>query len=197
MVGGGVRIAVGLTTVIKDTLEGNMTKRNEATAYKCIRNAVIATAVGLGLAYASTAAFAATVTMQQNQWAVFEADRTFNISPISKDGSFSYSYGFSDTGCGNSGAWSCAPTDLKLGEVQTSFSHNFGYGWSPVNVHGQREDSLLPVSKLLMFFRVNSGSGSVSWADVAETPAPVPLPAAGLLLVAALGALGLVKGRGA
>lgn len=154
--------------------------------------------VGLGLSSFAIGGYAAaaTVTMQQNQWAVFSGPTDFTVSPISKDGSFSYSYGFSDTGCGTSGSWSCMPTDLVLGDVQSSFAHNFGYGWSPVNVHGQAVDSVLSFSSAFLFFRVNSGTALLTWTDAVDAPAPVPLPAAGLMMLAGMGALVAVRRRG-
>lgn len=132
---------------------------------------------------------AATVSLKQNEWMVIQSEGSFGVKPISRDGSFSYSYGFSDTGCGGSGAWSCMPTGLALGAVQSNFSHNFGYGWSPINIHGQVADSIIDVSSRFLFFRVNSGSGALVFADPVTSPAPVPLPASLGFLLMGLAAL--------
>lgn len=139
---------------------------------------------------------AATVSLKQNEWLVIQSEGSFGVKPISRDGSFSYSYGFSDTGCGDSGSWSCMPTGLAMGAVQSSFDHNFGYGWSPVNVHGQIEQTFLAMEKLFLFFRVNSGSADLTFVEgVVDAPAPVPLPMSLQLLLCALMTLGAVRAR--
>lgn len=173
-----------------------MKRKNESTVFKCVRNALAATAIGLGLgACIGGSAHSATVNFNQNQWAVITAPSTFTVTPSNRNGSFSYSYGFSDTGCGNSGAWSCMPDGLALGEVQDKFNHNFGYGWSPVNVHGARDEAEVTSLGQYLFFRVNSGSGSLVYADAVTTPAPVPLPAAGLLALAGIASLAVIRKR--
>lgn len=137
---------------------------------------------------------AATVSLKQNEWLVIQSEGSFGVSPISRDGSFSYSYGFSDTGCGDSGAWSCVPNGLKLGEVQQNFNHNFGYGWSPVNVHGQIEQTFLAMEKLFLFFRVNSGSADLTFVEgVVDAPAPVPVGPGAVFLLTGLAGLGLAR----
>ena len=78
-------------------------------------------------------------------------------------------------------------------------AQHFGYGWNPQSFGGVRSDTILTgaTNSLFMFFRVTSGSASVSQmiADAPTDPAPVPLPAAGFLMMAGLGALSILRKR--
>ena len=152
------------------------------------------------LAGVASAATVNAVQMKQNDWIVFDfapEQGTFKVTPGSTDGSFSYSYGFSDTLCPQS--WACMPKDRALNTIHANGGGDFGYGWNPQSFGSVRSETILTGAKttLFMFFRVTSGSASVSQmiADAPTDPAPVPLPAAGLLMMAGLGALGVLRKR--
>ena len=62
------------------------------------------------LAGSASAATVDAVQMKQNDWIVFDfasEQGTFKVTPGSTNGSFSYSYGFSDSLCPQS--WACMP----------------------------------------------------------------------------------------
>ncbi|WP_136684249.1 hypothetical protein [Falsirhodobacter xinxiangensis] len=173
------------------------------------RAAFVALAVFAG-ASAASAATIQNFELRQNQWAVLDLGQTGSadlvIDPISEDGSFSFTYAFSDSGCG-AGAnqyntWSCMPKDLATNTVMSSFNHNFGEGWfdkvnrssvtAPVAIAYLKEGA----ERLFMYFRVTSGSGTISQTIAEPTPpAPVPLPAGAALLPMGLAALALLKRR--
>ena len=70
------------------------------------------------LAGEASAATVNAVQMKQNDWIVFDfapGQGTFKITPGSTDGSFSYSYGFSDTLCPQS--WACMPQTRAFNTV--------------------------------------------------------------------------------
>lgn len=152
------------------------------------------------LAGVASAATVNAVQMKQNDWIVFDfapGQGTFQVTPGSTDGSFSYSYGFSDTLCPQS--WACMPQTRAFNTVYANGGGDFGYGWNPQSFGGVRSDTILTgaTNSLFMFFRVTSGSASVSQmiADAPTDPAPVPLPAAGFLMMAGLGALSILRKR--
>ena len=70
------------------------------------------------LAGVASAATVNAVQMKQNDWIVFDVapeQGTFKVTPGSTDGSFSYSYGFSDTLCPQS--WACMPQTRAFNTV--------------------------------------------------------------------------------
>ncbi len=91
------------------------------------------------------------------------------------------------------------PQTRAFNTVYANGGGDFGYGWNPQSFGGVRSDTILTGAKtsLFMFFRVTSGSASVSQmiADALTDPVPVPLPAAGLLTMAGLGALSVLRKR--
>lgn len=155
-----------------------------------------------------SAAQASTVSlaqMSQNQWTILEFKNTNTldlvITPTGPNGSSSFTYAFSADGCG-AGAnqyntWSCMPKSVTTNTVNTGGNHNFAEGWldkrnpggskDPINISYTKEGA----ENLLMYFRVTSGSGTVSQVVPAADPlAPVPLPAAGWMLFAGLAGFG-------
>lgn len=175
-----------------------------------LKLSLVASAVALVISSSASAATIQTLDLHQNQWAILDLGQTSSanllINPISTNGSFSFTYAFSDSGCG-AGAnqyntWSCMSKDLPTNTVFANFNHNFAEGWydkvnqssvsAPYAVSYLKEGA----EQLFMYFRVTSGAGSVNQA-VAEPapPAPVPLPAAAALLPIGLGALALIKRR--
>lgn len=157
----------------------------------------------LSLAPIAGAASAATVNavqMKQNDWVVFDfapEQGTFKVTPGSTDGSFSYSYGFSESLCPQS--WACMPQTRIFNTVYANGGGDFGYGWTPQSFGGVVNETILTGAKnsIYMFFRVTSGSAFVSKlvADTPPAPAPVPLPASALLLLGGLGGLAALRRR--
>lgn len=152
------------------------------------------------LAGAASAATVNAVEMKQNEWIVFDfapEQGVFKVTPGSTDGSFSYSYGFSDSLCPQ--PWTCMPQNRSLNTVHASFDHGFGYSWSGGSFGSVVSETTLTAAKnsLYLFFRVTSGSASVSQlvADQPETPAPVPLPASALLLLGGVGGIAALRRR--
>lgn len=151
------------------------------------------------LAGVASAATVNAVQLKQNDWIVFDfapGQGTFKITPGSTDESFSYSYGFSDSLCQS---WACMPQTHAFNTVYSNGGGDFGYGWNPQSFEKVSSETILTGAKnsLFMFFRVTSGSASVSQmiADAPTDPAPVPLPAAGFLMMAGLGALSILRKR--
>lgn len=152
------------------------------------------------LAGAASAATVDAVQMKQNEWIVFDfapEQGVFKVTPGSTDGSFSYSYGFSDSLCPQS--WACMPQTRAFNTVYANGGGDFGYGWNPQSFGSVVSETTLTGAKnsLYLFFRVTSGSASVSQlvADQPETPAPVPLPASALLLLGGVGGLAALRRR--
>jgi hypothetical protein len=91
------------------------------------------------------------------------------------------------------------PKTHAFNTVYANGGSDFGYGWNPHSFGNMRSETTLTGAKnsLFMFFRVTSGSASVSQmiADAPTDPAPVPLPAAGLMMMAGLGALSVLRKR--
>ena len=167
-----------------------------------MKSLLCATAFGLFvLPGLSSAATVNSVEMKQNDWIVFDSVAKtdgFTITPGSTNGSFSYTYGFSDSLCPQS--WACMPESRPFNTVQTNGGGDFGYGWSPQSfgsVVNQTTLATTTESNLYLFFRVTSGSASVSWsvADTAPEVAPVPLPAPAILLLAGIGGLATLRRR--
>jgi hypothetical protein len=144
------------------------------------------------------------VEMSHSQWAVleFENTNTLNlvVAPTSANGSFSFTYAFSEDGCGDNKWWFCMPKTLTTNKVNAAGGQGFGEGWfdvknlgnvqNPININYTRAGA----ANLLMFFRVTSGSGAVSQVASAAKPlAPVPLPAAGFMLFAAMASFGSLR----
>ena len=160
-------------------------------------------AASIVLSSIAGSAFAATVNavqMKQNDWIVFDfapEKGTFKVTPGSTDGSFSYSYGFAESLCPQS--WACMPKSRAFNTVYSNGGGDFGYGWNPQSFGSVVSDTILTgaTNSLFMFFRVTSGSASVSQmiAEAPTDPAPVPLPAAGFLMMAGLGALSILRKR--
>lgn len=129
-------------------------------------------------------------TMTQNEWAILEGS-SFTVLPGSTDGSVSFTAAWAgDDLCGSNPWWSCAPADLQVGQVQTGWSHNFGEGWFDlVNMGSVTQPVQIATDYLThLYFRVTSGTVQIA----ANTPidvAPVPLPAAGVLLPLAMVAM--------
>lgn len=156
----------------------------------------------LSLASLGGMASAATISafeMKSNDWIVFDlAGRTddIRVTPGTTDRSFSYSYSYSDTLCPT--PWSCMPGDLATDTVYGSRG-DFGYSWNPTQLNEVFETTFLNTAAAgqYLFFRVTSGTTSVARyaASVGVSPAAVPLPATGLLVLGGLGALGLMKRR--
>ncbi|GHG37428.1 VPLPA-CTERM sorting domain-containing protein [Paracoccus aerius] len=152
------------------------------------------------LAGSASAATVDAVQMKQNDWIVFDfasEQGTFKVTPGSTNGSFSYSYGFSDSLCPQS--WACMPQTRAFNTVYANGGGDFGYGWNPQSFGGVISETTLTAAKnsLYLFFRVTSGSASVSQlvADVPEAPAPVPLPAPVLLLLGSIAGLAALRRR--
>jgi len=166
-----------------------------------MKSLLCATALGLFvLPGLSSAATVNSAEMKQNDWIVFDSvTKTdgFTITPGSTNGSFSYTYGFSGSLCPQS--WACMPESRPFNTVQTNGGGDFGYGWNPQSFGSVVSQTTLTPggSDLYMFFRVNSGSASVSWsvADTAPEVAPVPLPAPAILLLAGIGGLATLRRR--
>ena len=150
------------------------------------------------------------IDMSNNQWTILEFHNTSSlnlvITPGSSNGSFSYTYAFSRNGCGEGAdqynTWSCMPRGFETNVINTGYNFNFGEGWFDKTSAGNVKDTVLVnyvkegAENLFMYFRVNSGSGSLSRIpDVVEPPAPVPLPAAGLMLLAGLAGIGGLRLR--
>lgn len=135
-------------------------------------------------------------TMTQNQWVLLQGD-SFTIQPLSTDGSVSLTYAWgSDDLCGSNPYWTCAK-DVQVGQVQTNWNHNFGEGWfDKVDLFGVRDAVQIASNQFQnLYLRVTSGTVDVS-QNVPVDVAPVPLPAAGVLLPLALVALaGIRKAR--
>lgn len=131
-------------------------------------------------------------TMQQSEWIILQGD-TFTITPGSTDGSVSFTVAWAgDSLCGSDPWWTCAPKDFQVGQVQTGWGHSFGEGWFDlVNMGSVTQPVQIATDYLShLYFRVTSGTVQiVPNVDVA----PVPLPAAGLLLPMALMALVAVR----
>lgn len=94
------------------------------------------------------------------------------------------------------------PRGFETNVINTGYNFNFGEGWFDKTSAGNVKDTVLVnyvkegAENLFMYFRVNSGSGSLSRIpDVVEPPAPVPLPAAGLMLLAGLAGIGGLRLR--
>lgn len=98
------------------------------------------------------------------------------------------------------------PKGQETNVVKTGNSPNFANGWFDITYRGSISDPYSisyqkdGAEKLYMFFHVTSGNGTLSQiSDVVAPPAPpapVPLPAAGLMLFAGLasvGGLGVLK----
>lgn len=134
-------------------------------------------------------------TMTQNQWVILKGD-SFTITPLSKDGSVSLTYSWaSDSLCGSNIWWTCAK-DVQVGQVQSNSKNNFGEGWyDKVDLHNVKDIVQIASNNFgNLYLRVTSGTVSV--APNAVDIAPVPLPAAGVLLPLALVALaGIRKAR--
>lgn len=147
-----------------------------------------------------TAATIQDLNMDQNDWAVFEFDGANSVDlavePISRNGSFSVTYAFSGNGCGDNIYWTCIPDSHTTNTLYSDYSHNFGEGWfdkenlgsitSPFTISYSRETW----DNLFVYFRVTSGSGSISHVEKSVS-APVPLPAAFPMLLAGLAGLGI------
>jgi len=83
------------------------------------------------LAGSASAATVDAVQMKQNDWIVFDfasEQGTFKVTPGSTNGSFSYSYGFSDSLCPQS--WACMPQTRAFNTVYANGGGDFGYGSS-------------------------------------------------------------------
>ena len=156
--------------------------------------------------------------MSQNQWAVLEFQNTNSlnlaITPGKTDGSFSYTYAFSENGCGKDASqyntWSCMPESFGTNVINTGYAFNFGEGWFDKTSAGNVRETVSVnyvkegAENIFMYFRVTSGSGSLSRVldvvdspapDVVDPPAPVPLPAAGLMLLAGIAGIGSLRLR--
>lgn len=131
-------------------------------------------------------------TMAQNQWVILQGD-AFTLLPMSTDGSVSFTYAWGgDDLCGSNPWWTCAPGDVQVGQVQSGYNHNFGEGWfDKVNLSSVKEAVQIASDNFSnLYLRVTSGTVQiVPNVDVA----PVPLPAAGILLPMALAALVAVR----
>ena len=156
-----------------------------------MKSVFVATILSLfGVAGAASAATVDTVQMVQNDWIVFDfapENGEFLVSPGTTDGSFSYSYGFSETVCPQS--WACMPDYRAFNTVYSNGGGDFGYGWAPQSLGGVVEEWILqaPENSRFLFFRVTSGSASVASVSSSTPPAAVPLPASAVLLLGGLG----------
>lgn len=158
------------------------------------------------LGSAASAATTQNLEMSVGQWTILEINNVDSINFVAKptnvDASFSFGYAFSQNGCGPD-PWSCMPEGQETNVVKTGNSPNFPNGWLGITYRGSVTDPFSisyqkdGAEKLYMFFHVTSGNGTLSQiGDDVESPAPVPLPAAGLMLVAGLasvGGLGVLK----
>ncbi len=129
-------------------------------------------------------------TMKQNEWIILQGD-SFTILPGSTDGSVSLTYAWAgDTLCGSNPSWTCAPKEAQVGQVQANYNHNFGEGWfDKINLQGVTQPVQIASDYLShLYLRVTSGTVQVA-ANTPVDVAPVPLPAAGLMLPFAMAAL--------
>lgn len=160
-----------------------MSKRKDATIWKCIRNATIAAAIGIGAAALITPAFGTTLLPNTRNDFRFTGDTlTLHFKP---EGITDYSYSaggviqWADSEavcnwCGHyAGQW-------QLSHYQSTQTVRIFFGELLTNV----------------WLRLHPTHGA-SVVDVpSKTPATVPLPAAGVLLLAGLGALAVMRSRG-
>lgn len=156
-----------------------MSKRKDATIWKCIRNATIAAAIGVGLGAIITPAFALTLNPNTRHDFLFTGDvLELHFRPESIT-DYSYSAGgviqWSESEavcnwCGNyAGQW-------QLSHYQNSHTVKIYFGELLTNI----------------WLRLHPTHG----VSVVDVPAAVPIPAAGVLLLAGLGALAAVRRRG-
>ena len=131
-------------------------------------------------------------TLNQNEWIILNG-QSFTLTPLSTNGSVSLTYAWaSDTLCGSDPYWTCAPSHTQIGVVQSNYGHNFAEGWfDKVNAHSVT-DALSIGTDLYSHLYLRVTSGSVSVAPTMDL-APVPLPAAGVLLPMALVAMAFIR----
>ena len=153
--------------------------------------------LALSLTGGASAATLNALDLKSQDWIVIDLskDRSpFQITPNKADWSFSYSLAFSNSLCPQ--PWACTPAGYLPGTVQNGGNSGFGYSWG--NQSGGSVGASLTLEpradSLYMFFRVTSGSGTLSQLasnlPPVPAPSPVPLPATALLLAAGLGGLG-------
>ena len=147
----------------------------------------------MGFVGVANAATVDSYSMEQNQWIIFDISEKYslNVSPVSKDGSFSYTYAFGDKGgCGSNKPHDCIPSAFNVGSIQNGYSHNFGETWyerkSQGSITSDFSVNLNRVGVEYLYFRVTSGKANIDVVGSVQ-PAPVPLPATGLLLASVMG----------